>query len=80
MWKRRLDCIVRSDLQWMFSLRATNEVLVELTVSISMTVLKPFSDKPEIGAKKLPAAPVGFWCEKCGVGVGVRASVGAYHR
>lgn len=29
------------------------------TVSISITVLNPFSDKPEIGARKLPAAPLG---------------------
>ena len=28
-----------------------------LTVSISKTVLKAFSDIPEIGAKKFPAAP-----------------------
>ena len=27
------------------------------TVSISMTVLKPFSDSLEIGARKFPAAP-----------------------
>ena len=36
-----------------------------LTVSISITVLNAFSDIPEIGAKKLPAAPkqkyIGFW-------------------
>ena len=29
----------------------------EPTVSISMTVLKPFSERPEIGVKKFPAAP-----------------------
>jgi hypothetical protein len=29
----------------------------ERTVSISSTVLKAFSDRPAIGAKKLPAAP-----------------------
>jgi hypothetical protein len=28
-----------------------------ITVSISNTVLNPFSERPEIGAKKLPAAP-----------------------
>ena len=28
------------------------------TVSISMTVLKPFSDSLEIGARKFPAAPI----------------------
>ena len=31
--------------------------LTKLTVSISNTVLKAFSDMPEIGAKKFPAAP-----------------------
>lgn len=33
-------------------------VEVTLTVSISRTVLNAFSDTPEIGAKKLPAAPM----------------------
>jgi hypothetical protein len=28
------------------------------TVSISTTVLKPFSESPERGARKLPAAPI----------------------
>ena len=30
---------------------------VNITVSISMTVLKAFSERPEMGARKLPAAP-----------------------
>jgi hypothetical protein len=32
-------------------------VSCSLTVSISITVLNAFSDTPEIGAKKFPAAP-----------------------
>lgn len=56
MWQCRLDSIVRSDLQntskWTFRVEMWGR-----TVSISTTVLKPFSDKPEMGAKKLPAAP-----------------------
>ena len=31
--------------------------VTNFTVSISITVLKAFSDKPEIGARKFPAAP-----------------------
>ena len=30
----------------------------QLTVSISTTVLKAFSERPEMGAKKFPAAPI----------------------
>ena len=30
----------------------------QLTVSISMTVLNAFSERPEMGAKKFPAAPI----------------------
>ena len=38
--------------------RRTKSVVKTRTVSISMTVRKPFSERPEIGARKLPAAPV----------------------
>lgn len=31
------------------------------TVSISITVLNPFSERPEIGARKFPAAPGVQW-------------------
>ncbi len=38
--------------------RAHPRSIASLTVSISMTVLKPFSDNLAIGARKFPAAPV----------------------
>ena len=62
MGKSGLDGVVCSDL---FSragsegrLCRETEVRETRTVSISMTVLKPFSDSLEIGARKFPAAPV----------------------
>lgn len=43
------------------------------TVSISMTVLKPFSESPSMGTRKLPAAPV--CAEGCYDGASLRDSV-----
>lgn len=61
--KSGLDSVVRSDLlsqtRSARRRRACPRDVATLTVSISMTVLKPFSDNLAIGARKFPAAPVG---------------------
>ena len=59
--KSGLDSVVCSDLlsqdgQRVVAWRVTAMVATR-TVSISMTVLNPFSDSLEIGARKFPAAP-----------------------
>lgn len=65
MVKRRLDRVVRANLQAHVSTNTeSTEAPLKPTVSISITVLNPFSDRPEIGAKKFPAAPVGMVHEK----------------
>lgn len=62
MGKSGLDSVVCSDLlsqdgQRVVAWRVTAMVATR-TVSISMTVLNPFSDNLEMGARKFPAAPV----------------------
>ena len=56
--QRRLDGVVRPELGGASGQRTGGSARARgRTVSISMTVLKPFSDSLEIGARKFPAAP-----------------------
>lgn len=54
-----LDRVVRSKLEQKVKVsRRSHLGNTCRTVSISMTVRNAFSDKPEMGARKLPAAPI----------------------
>lgn len=50
--------VVCTDLEERLVLLWKISILRVHTVSISITVRKAFSERPEIGAKKLPAAPI----------------------
>ena len=53
-----LDRVVGPNLSQSLSSCFPPDDHVSLTVSISTTVRKAFSERPEIGARKLPAAPI----------------------
>ena len=58
MWDGCLDSVESSELIINAHRQPSQpRSLSEHTVSISMTVLNAFSDRPEIGARKFPAAP-----------------------
>lgn len=58
IWECGLNGVIRSNLRIWISILRIQRHCTTLTVSISMTVLNPFSDKKLIGARKFPAAPI----------------------
>ena len=57
VWQRCLDGVVCAELFTSVNVGTNIEYTSGRTVSISSTVLNPFSDRPEIGTRKFPAAP-----------------------
>ena len=55
-----LNCVVGSKLVYAVRTQGSRreKAFCEHTLSISKTVLKAFSERPEMGARKLPAAPI----------------------